>query len=152
MVRPSVAARILCQGEQVGAATQRLALVNLVEDVPGKLLGQFLSWHSRVGFFSLDGRVDYLESLATVEIPCLIIGADSDRLAPPESVEPAYEKLAAQDKQIRILGSERGDDGDYGHGDLLLGRMAPQEVFPMLVEWLERRATPFSENQSGDEA
>jgi hypothetical protein len=30
---------------------------------------------------------------------------------------------------------------DYGHGDLLFGRGAPKEVYPLLRDWLERRAT-----------
>ena len=69
----------------------------------------------------------------------------SSRLASPGSVVPAYEQIGAEDKQLRIFGGDRGDDYEFGHGDILLGDHAREVVFPEIIEWLESHAS-----ESGD--
>jgi hypothetical protein len=38
------------------------------------------------------------------------------------------------------FGRRNGHSVDYGHVDLILGRTAPEEVFPPIAAWLSTRA------------
>jgi len=49
--------------------------------------------------------------------------------------------VKSQDKTLAVFGPENGDTLPYGHGDLLYGENAPKEVYPIILRWLEARAT-----------
>ncbi len=110
-------------------------LVNVVENAPGSLLRQVLGWMY---------TGEYGPSIGEVRTAVMIVAADSDRIAPADTVIPAYRLIAAQDKQLRIFGNDRGDDHDFGHVDLLIGIHAPELIYPELGDWLEKRATRLS--------
>lgn len=139
---PFLSRMVTCRG-QMGREALRLSLVNLSEDMPGALARQFLYWYRQGGFRSRRGETDYLAALEKISQPLLVVGSECDRLAPPGMVTPAYRRAGSGDKQVRLLGRDHGDEYDYGHGDLLLGRHAPEEIFPFLGNWLEQRATPL---------
>jgi hypothetical protein len=44
------------------------------------------------------------------------------------------------EKDVFIAGFDTGCSCDYGHTDILLGRSAPEEVFPRIRDWLVRRS------------
>ena len=88
--------------------------------------------------------MDYLASLKGIEEPVLIMASDGDRVAPPDAVIPAYQHLGSEEKQLRVLGTDRGDDYDFGHGDMLLGMHAREVVYPEIAEWLEAHSTQVS--------
>ncbi len=119
----------------------RRALVNLVESVSSTMVRQFIGWMRDRKFCSADGERDYLKRLDGVDIPVLLIAAEQDLLASPKSIEPAYERIRTKDKQMRVFGSDAGDDFDFGHGDVLLGRLAPDVVHVEIADWLEQRAS-----------
>jgi predicted alpha/beta hydrolase len=98
-----------------------------------KLL-QFSRWARDGTFASVDGRVDYLDALAGVATPLLVVAGSADRLATPDAVRPALDRLPAA--TYREFGRVHGDAADYGHVDLILGRAAPGEVFPAVAAWL----------------
>lgn len=119
----------------------RRALVNLNESPCAALVRQFLRWGESASFTTRGGERDYLAELAGARAPVLLLAAHRDLLAPPDSVIPVYEALGSQDRQIRIFGLDAGDDRDFGHGDIVLGRYAAELVYPELTTWLEDRAT-----------
>jgi hypothetical protein len=45
------------------------------------------------------------------------------------------------------FGREGGHSADYGHTDLLVGRNAQAEVFPVVSSWLAGHATPAGEER-----
>jgi hypothetical protein len=73
----------------------------------------------------------------------LVSGGSLDRLAPPASLQAQFELAGSSDKTLVVFGRDRGDQLDYGHGDLLYGQGAPAEVYPVLRRWLEEHATPL---------
>jgi alpha-beta hydrolase superfamily lysophospholipase len=79
----------------------------------------------------------YEAALDRIEVPVLAIGGSADRIAPPSSVKAAVARLHAPDVRYREMGVRHGDRCDYGHIDLLVGKNAPEEVFPLLVDFLE---------------
>lgn len=132
----------------IEGALLRRCMVNLVENSSGALIRQFLRWIQLGAFCSRDGAEDYLANLGRIEEPVLIIGAERDQLVPPETVAPAYERIGAEDKQIHIFGTDRGDDFDFGHGDILLGSAAREVIYPEISKWLCARATRVREKEA----
>lgn len=122
---------------------QRKIYAQVVSSTSRRVLTQFEDWLEHDRFTSADGAVDYRAGLARIRTPLLLAGGSSDRLAPPSAVTAAYEAAGSDDKTLMIFGRENGDALDYGHGDLIFGTGAPMEVFPLLRQWLELRATPL---------
>jgi predicted alpha/beta hydrolase len=116
----------------------RRALANLPEDLPYGVLAQFADWARSGDFRDAAGTTSWRDGLAAVRTPMLFVAGSRDLLAGPDAVRPAYERLGSPDKELRLVGKEHGQAAEYGHGDLLVGRRAPEEVFPLVGDWLER--------------
>lgn len=122
----------------------RRAMANLVENDSAALVRQVMSWVGDRAFCSGDRERNFLERLGNASTPVLLIAAEKDGLASPESVAPAYERIRSKDKLLRIFGTDAGDDFDFGHGDLLLGRLSPMAIHVEILDWLEQRASALS--------
>ena len=144
---PGIISRISISKGGMRGPVLRRCMVNLVENTTAAVLRQFLRWSKAEAFSSRGGEDDYLANLKKIEEPVLIMAADADNLASPGAVVPAYEQIGAEDKQLRIFGGDRGDDCEFGHGDILLGDHAREVVFPEIIEWLESHAS-----ESGDQS
>ena len=103
-------------------------------------LQQFSRWAREGTFASLDGRVSYLDALAGVRTPLLVVAGSGDRVARPDTVRRALDRLPGASAIYRELGRAHGESVDFGHVDLILGRAAPTEVFPVVAGWLAERA------------
>jgi len=79
----------------------------------------------------LGGLTGYAGAFEGVDVPLLIIAGTRDDLAPPASVQPAYEHSRARDKTYRTF--------PRGHIDLIVGRDAPLTVWPLLEAWMRQR-------------
>lgn len=137
---PRWMSRIVVLKDGMEGAVMRRCLVNLTENTTGALMRQFFGWIGNGRFDSADGQIDYLENLAKITEPVLIIAADADKIASPEAVSPAYEGIGSEDKQLRIFGIDRGDDADFGHGDILLGVHSRKLIYPEVCNWLQQHA------------
>jgi homoserine acetyltransferase len=83
----------------------------------------------------MDGAVDYRARLRGCTQPALFVSAEKDGLAPPEVVEAGF-ALWGGPKRYWSCGR------DYGHADVLLGRDAPEVVFPMIRDFLLEHSEP----------
>jgi polyhydroxyalkanoate synthase len=66
-----------------------------------------------------------------LELPLLVIAGSEDGLAPPEAVRPAYERSNSPDKTYRVFPN--------GHIDIVVGRDAPQTIWPLITDWMRER-------------
>lgn len=114
----------------------RLSLTN----VSRFKLQQMSRWASEGTFASVGGDVDYLDALRGVTTPLLVTAGAGDRVARPAAVRLAFEQLPPGSATYREFGRAHGDRVDYGHVDLILGRAAPAEVFPLVATWLAEKA------------
>jgi hypothetical protein len=105
---------------------------------------QLTDWVLNDAFRTIDHRRDYRKGLEKSVVPTLGIAGSRDLLAPPESVTAAIEALGGTDKATRIIGKVSGADEDYGHLDLVLGARAPEEVFPVIAEWIEQHSEGYA--------
>jgi polyhydroxyalkanoate synthase len=84
------------------------------------------------GVHSEDGFRDYGIAFEQVDIPLLVVAGTKDRIVPPASVRPAYERSRSTDKSYREF--------PLGHVDLIVGRDAPATVWASIADWLTARA------------
>lgn len=90
-------------------------------------------------FVSAKGDYSYRKNLAKVRVPVLLIGGEKDPMAPPKALRDTHRALGTKDRTLRIFGSRSKDPVKYGHFDLILGKKAREEVFPVIGKWLRRR-------------
>lgn len=88
-------------------------------------------------FTSLDGSVDYTAGLAQVKIPVYFIAGTVDNMATIGAVQYAYRAVGSREKKFKLFGVVNGQQNDYGHDDLVIGRQSQKEVYPTILEWLD---------------
>src|SRR5512133_3152199 len=107
----------------------RRFLVNALENLQPGVLDQFATSIAEDSFRSADGKVDYRALFPRCRQPALFLSAEKDGLAPPPVVEAAFRAWGGP-KRYWSCGR------DYGHTDVLLGRNAPEVVFPVIRDFL----------------
>lgn len=107
----------------------RRLLVNALENLQPGVLDQFAAFIAEDAFRSADGVVDYRARFPASRQPALFVSAEKDGLAPPPVVEAAFRAWGGP-KRYWSCGR------DYGHTDVLLGRNAPEVVFPVVRDFL----------------
>ncbi len=119
----------------------RKAIANVAADVPGGVTRQFAQWIRTGRFDSADGKIDYRANLGSLKLPMLLIAGTRDLLAPSRAVFAAQALLGGPTTTL-LAGKAEGFRNDYGHGDLVLGRHAPDELFPRIEAFLAASSTP----------
>ena len=125
--------------------TLQLLFLRVAEDMPSQVMDQLLKMAQTGELTSPDGRFNYSRELSRVAVPALFIAGKVDHSADPEAVGYAYEHITSKDKSFRVFGLAWGNSADYGHDDLILGKHSREEVYPVILEWLEghARLAPF---------
>jgi pimeloyl-ACP methyl ester carboxylesterase len=108
-----------------------------VESVPSSLILQIHDWLKHNYFGSKDRKVDFTGSLQELSMPILMIAGSVDSFTPLADIRLAFRRLPSAKKTLMVFGKSRGHEHDYGHIDLVLGKNAPKEVFPHILNWLE---------------
>ena len=78
------------------------------------------------------------EAFATLDLPLLVAVGDVDPLVRVDDARRCYQASGSSDKEL-IVFDAFDHQVHWGHIDLILGRMAPVEVWPRLVAWLDAR-------------
>jgi polyhydroxyalkanoate synthase len=110
-----------------------------MENIGRGTVEQYGSWIGG-SLRSRDGAEDWSRGLAQIRVPVLLMAGRVDHIVPPWTVRAAYDRIGSEDKTWLVLGQGWGTSQDYGHGDLLLGKRAAEEVFPKVAKWLLSRA------------
>jgi pimeloyl-ACP methyl ester carboxylesterase len=113
----------------------RIAQYNAVTPVSAKLLSQFADWAGKHGIALADG-FKITENLNRIVTPLLVISGKGDRLSPVDDTVYAYNQVRSARKTYIELSVENGFSADYGHIDMVFGKHAPAEVYPLIKEWL----------------
>lgn len=100
-------------------------------DVHSGLVRQMSRWVANGWMCDRHDRFDYTAGLKGLRLPMMILSAGGDPLCPPAAARPVAEVLDARDLSWEEL------PGDWGHLDVLVGRRASTEVFPVILDWLE---------------
>jgi polyhydroxyalkanoate synthase len=105
-----------------------------LENLPRATARQARLWIRRRDLVRNDGT-RWLAGAATSRVPLLVLGAADDRIAAAPDVAHACRLFA--DCQYRLLSVDTGFSVDYGHIDPVVGRSAPAEVYPLILEFLD---------------
>ena len=82
---------------------------------------------------SADAGGHFARDFERCDVPLLVVAGAHDPLARPAAVRPAYDRSRARDRTFVMF--------PCGHGDLVLGRDAPDHLWPTLTRWLARHAS-----------
>ncbi|MCB9598048.1 MAG: alpha/beta fold hydrolase [Sandaracinaceae bacterium] len=122
----------------VEAGTAGYALTNGFVNIPSGLAAELVRFASADGVVSFDGE-PVLPALRAITAPALFVAGAADQIAPPDTVQLAFDAWGADagtQKDFRVIGVDGGAAADYGHGDLAVGRFADQDVFDPVVAFL----------------
>ncbi len=124
----------------------RALMLTAVDDLPASLLREFARWYETKAMSDRYSIFDFTEHLERITAPVLVIAGNHDGLTPVRDLQYVYDRIASRDKAFRIIGKEDGSAHDYSHADLILGLHAPDDVYPLILEWLEthRQKQPHS--------
>jgi pimeloyl-ACP methyl ester carboxylesterase len=111
----------------------RRLLVNALENLQPGVLDQFATSIAEDSFRSADGKVDYRALFPSCHQPALFVSAEKDGVAPPPVVEAAFRAWGGPKRYWRC-------GPDFGHVDILVGRSAPEAVFPAIRDFLLEHA------------
>ena len=132
--------QLIYNPENTDGATQRRAMVNAVSNFSRNELLQYADWIRGDVFRSIDQRRDYRAELGRIDVPALFIAGARDPFAAADAVKETFDACTGiADKEFRICSRAQGLRANYGHFDLLLGRDAPDEIYPMVERWLAER-------------
>ncbi len=111
----------------------------VLEDLSKGALKQLDPYLARGHFLSADGTIDYVHESKGLTTPTLLIAGEADIMSDIPSTIITYEGIGSPDKTLMRFGKREGQIDDYGHCDLVWSRHAPHEIFPPLIDWLDRR-------------
>jgi len=106
-------------------------------DIPLELLLDLDSTFLEGGFVRRRGELSYLPRAAAFRVPSLLlVGCVDAQCGEPAVDETARLLSGAPELRVVRLGRAYGHTHDYGHFDLIVGRRANVEVWPILAEFL----------------
>ena len=110
-----------------------------LEDPGPGALRQFAPYLRDGHLLSADRKMDYSARLGEVAVPTLMVAGARDRISDVPSTRMTFDALGSGDKTLYVFSKANGHVADYGHCDLAWSRYAPREVFPVVIDWLDRR-------------
>ncbi|KAK8561540.1 hypothetical protein V6N13_149289 [Hibiscus sabdariffa] len=104
--------------------------------IPAKLLLQLTSAFRERGLCDRNGKFFFKDHLHKTNVPVLAIAGDRDLICPPEAVEETVKLLPRNLVTYKRFGENQGPH--YAHYDLVGGRLAVEQVYPCIVQFLSQ--------------
>lgn len=111
---------------------------HVIENTSPGVVTQMKLMVQKGDFYSSDQSRNYTAQYHKIQAHLLCVAGKLDNLATPSSAHFIYNAASSQDKTYRLFGVANGYSADYGHNDLILGKKAPEEVYPYIIGWLEQ--------------
>jgi pimeloyl-ACP methyl ester carboxylesterase len=138
--RGRTAIALIATANNLGSrARQRLLRLGPESEYRG-VVNQWFRWNWGGRWRGRDG-LDYLAALRTVPTPALCFAGAGDRhIAPVEGCRRLFAALGSPDKHLVVCGRAHGFVEDYDHARIVASRGARQEIWPMILGWLQERS------------
>ncbi|KAG2428704.1 hypothetical protein HXX76_011409 [Chlamydomonas incerta] len=127
-------------------ALARAVLARNFSAISSGVILQIKSAFGPAGLLTADRKEAYADParLSRVETPVLFVCGDRDRMCPPQGAAATAAMFrGARCRRYVELGPGAPPPGHtrthYGHFDILMGRNAEEEVFPLLSDWLDEQ-------------
>ncbi|CAH2067128.1 unnamed protein product [Thlaspi arvense] len=115
--------------------TEKLVLSSLCT-VPTKLLYQLATAVYHGGLRDRSGTFYYKDHIGKTNVPVLALAGDWDIICPPDAVYDTVKLIPEHLATFKVVGSPGGPH--YGHQDMIAGRMARSDIYPLIVKFLQR--------------
>ncbi|XP_013661618.1 uncharacterized protein LOC106366549 isoform X2 [Brassica napus] len=112
---------------------EKLVLNNFCT-IPAKLLIQLTTAFRAGGLRDRSGKFYYKDHLSRTSVPVLALAGDRDLICPPAAVEDTAKLFPENLVTYKVLGEPDGPH--YAHYDLVGGRLAVEQVYPCITEFL----------------
>ncbi|CAG7866963.1 unnamed protein product [Brassica rapa] len=112
---------------------EKLVLNNFCT-IPAKLLIQLTTAFREGGLRDRSGEFYYKDHLSSTTVPVLALAGDRDLICPPIAVEDTVKLFPENLVTYKLLGEPDGPH--YAHYDLVGGRLAVEQVYPCITEFL----------------
>ncbi|MCB9684939.1 MAG: alpha/beta hydrolase [Alphaproteobacteria bacterium] len=90
--------------------------------------------------WALGEELAWRNAFRNTDLPLLVVCGDADPLVTEVDAKRCYEESGSSDKEYVLFDAfEHG--AHFGHVDLILGRRAPDVVWPVLRDWMVRRSS-----------
>ncbi|CAN4121031.1 unnamed protein product [Withania somnifera] len=105
-------------------------------NIPAKLLLQLTTAFQERGLRDRSGKIFYKDHLHKSSVPVLALAGDVDRICPPDAVYETVKLIPENLVSYKVFGD--ADGPHYAHYDLVGGHMAPERIYPCIVQFLSR--------------
>ncbi|CAN8235004.1 unnamed protein product [Cochlearia groenlandica] len=110
--------------------------LNSLCTIPAKLLLQLATALGHGGLGDRTGKFYYKQHINKSNVPVLALAGDWDIICPPDAVYDTVKLIPKHLATFKVFGSPQGPH--YGHQDLISGRTAKSEVYPLIIRFLQR--------------
>ncbi len=128
--------RIVWTTANIAPKTLRVMARHGVDDLASPLIFQYGVWYKEKDFHNYYETFSYQEDLHRITAPVFFLAGAGDGLTPTRDIRFIYERISSPKKKFLEVGVESGFSSEYGHVDLVLGERAPEEIFPLVLDWL----------------
>lgn len=111
-------------------------VLNSLCPVPAKLLYQLATSVDKGGLRDRTGSFYYKDHISTTNVPILALAGDWDIVCPPDAVYETVKLIPEHLATYKVFGSPGGPH--YGHQDMISGRTARSEIYPLIIQFLQR--------------
>ena len=119
------------------------------DELPG-VMAQWMTWNLR-GEWIGDDATDYVRALGEVGVPILAVsGAGDTVFAPPDACRGLMDMLGSDDATYILAGRDTGFSEDFDHPGIVISKPAHDEVWPLVIDWLDAHAPVPSRPAEGD--
>ncbi|KAL8227615.1 hypothetical protein R6Q57_015199 [Mikania cordata] len=109
-------------------------ILNSFCTIPAKLLLQLASALREHGLLDRSGTFYYKDHIHKINVPVLAVAGDRDAICPPEAVKETVRLIPENLVTYKLFGEPNGPH--YAHYDLVGGRLARDQVYPCVVQFL----------------
>ncbi|XP_056175070.1 uncharacterized protein LOC115676773 isoform X2 [Syzygium oleosum] len=111
-------------------------VMNNFGTVPARLLLQLTTAFQDGGLCDRSGTFFYKDHIDKCNVPILALAGDLDLICPPDAVYETAKLIPEHLLTYKVFGEPGGPH--YAHYDLVGGGMAPSQVYPCIIQFLDR--------------
>lgn len=107
-------------------------------DEPYSYMKQWFDWNLQRRFLGTSGE-NYEAAMASIQTPVLSICAKGDHfIAPRAGCEKFLKAFQNQQNKLLFCAQEAGFREDYSHSRIILSQNSKKEIWPVVVDWLQK--------------
>ncbi|KAL0924541.1 hypothetical protein M5K25_005379 [Dendrobium thyrsiflorum] len=128
-----ITSQVSAQDMMLPELYEKLVLNNFCT-IPAKVILQLTSAFREGGLRNRTGNFSYKDNLHKCDVPVLALAGDQDLICPPEAVYETVKLIPESKVSYKVFG--KPDGPHYAHYDLVGGRLATNEVYPCIINFL----------------